>query len=120
MADLDTLFLLADKAPLFDRVESALRGEGNHKLADAIVKLQQDAGLELDNEMTGSFDEPAPGPQTALLRAAYEPVTLVRLSLLNDAFAVVREQDIREDLCEVLRKLPKPAAPTPGNAPRPA
>lgn len=119
MADLDTLFAIADAAPLLDRVDNALRRVGNDGLADKLCKLQQDAGLELDNEMTGSFSEPPPGPRSAALRAAYEPVTPARISLLNDAFHAVREQDIREDLCEVIRKLPSqtgsaaPAAPKP-------
>ncbi len=119
MADLDTLFVLADAGPLLDRVDNALRRVGNDKLADALMKLQQDAGLEFDNEMTGSFSEPAPGPQSALLRAAYEPVTPARLNILNDAFHAIREQDIREDICEVIRKLPAQAAPAAKAAPKP-
>ncbi len=119
MADLDTLFAIADAGPLLDRVDNALRRVGNDDLADKLCKLQQDAGLELDNEMTGSFSEPPPGPRSAELRAAYQPVTPARISLLNDAFHAVRDQDIREDLCDVIRKIPAqgpastPAAPKP-------
>lgn len=119
MADLDTLFALADAGPLFDRVDNALRRVGNDALADKLFKLQQDAGLELDNELTGSFSEPPTGPRSAELRAAYQPVTEARISLLNDAFHAVREQDIREDLCDVIRKLPQPAKPTASAAPKP-
>lgn len=119
MADLDTLFALADAGPLFDRVDNALRRVGNDALADKLFKLQQDAGLELDNELTGSFSEPASGPRSAELRAAYQPVTPARISLLNDAFHAVREQDIREDLCDVIRKLPSASKPAASAAPSP-
>ncbi len=119
MVDIDTLFTIADAGPLLDRADNALRRVGNDKLADALMKLQQDAGLELDNEMTGSFSEPAPGPQSALLRAAYEPVTTARLNVLNDAFHAIREQDIREDICEVIRKLPAQVTPAAKTSPKP-
>lgn len=119
MADLDTLFAIADAGPLLDRVDNALRRVGHDALADQLCKLQQDAGLELDNQMTGSFSEPAPGPRSAALRAAYEPITPARLSLLNDAFHAVREQDIREDMCDVIRKLPAQGATGTPAAPKP-
>lgn len=119
MADLDTLFVIADAGPLLDCADNALRRVGSDKLADALMKLQQDAGLELDNEMTGSFSEPPPGPQFARLRAAYEPVTTARLNILNDAFHAIREQDIREDLCDLIRKMPAQPSPAAKNVPKP-
>ena len=51
--------------------------------------------------------------------AAYEPVTPARLNILNDAFHAIREQDIREDICEVIRKLPAQSSPAAKNAPKP-
>ena len=119
MADLDTLYVLAQAGLLLDRADNALRRVGNDKLADGLMKLQQDVGLEFDNEMTGIFSEPPPGPQFARLRAAYEPVTTGRLNILNDAFHAIREQDIREDLCELIRKMPAQPSPAAKNAPKP-
>lgn len=81
--DLDRLFLIAESDPLLSEAESALRQMGQSGVADALIKLQQDVGIEIDREMGGvSADEPPPGPQTALLANAYEPVSQQRLTLV--------------------------------------
>lgn len=84
MTDLDRLWVIAENAPFLDGVENILRREGKGALADQINKLQQDVGLAIDREMGGWHDgDVAPGPATAALRAAYEPVTMARLGLLR-------------------------------------
>ena len=80
--DLNTLFQIAEASDLFDRVEAQMRAAGHTSVADEIVKLQQDAGLEINREMTGPDEEPAPGPETAALRAAYRPTSPERLKAL--------------------------------------
>ncbi|MDP2204722.1 MAG: hypothetical protein Q8K65_00265 [Alphaproteobacteria bacterium] len=84
MTDLDRLWVIAESAPFLDSVEKALRQDAKAALADQLNKLQQDAGLAIDREMGGWRDgDVAPGPETAALRAAYEPVTAERLGLLR-------------------------------------
>jgi len=116
--DLDALFVISEHSPDLDAVEAALRAKGNAKLADGLFKLQQDAGLEIDNEMTGSFSEPAPGPASAALRAAYEPVTPARLDVLRESFAALDGGILKETLGGIIAKLPVPKAAAPVTAPR--
>ncbi|MEZ0262873.1 MAG: hypothetical protein ACAH80_17845 [Alphaproteobacteria bacterium] len=108
--DLDTLFLIAESAPALDVAEAGLRGAGKTGIADRLLKLQQDTGLEIDHEMTGAFDNPPPGPDSAALRAAYAPVTLQRLSVVAEAQAALPAGADRDALAVLAAKLP--AAPT--------
>jgi hypothetical protein len=116
--DLDTLFLIAEHGPAFDRAETALRGAGKGALADKLVKLQQDAGLEIDHEMTGAFDEPPAGPASAALRDTYEKVTPQRLAVVAEAQAVLPSGPDKDALAALSAKLPAvprvtPAGPKP-------
>lgn len=79
--ELDDLFAIAEAEPLLGRIEVSLRQAGQPAMADQLLKLQQDVGLEIDREMGGaSGDTPPVGPQTAQLAKAYEPVTVERVS----------------------------------------
>ena len=112
--DLDTLFVIAEAAPVLDRVEAELRGAGKKDLADKVFKLQQDVGLEIDNEMTGSFSEPPPGPESARLRKEYEPVSLVRMTVLSSAYEQLQAGDVRDSLVGVIDKYAAAAGKMPG------
>jgi hypothetical protein len=107
--DLDTLFLIAESAPALDAADAGLRGAGKAGLADRLMKLQQDVGLEIDHEMTGAFDSPPAGPDSAALRAAYTPVTFQRLSVVAEAQAALPAGAGRDALGALAAKLP--AAP---------
>ena len=51
-------------------------------------------------------DEPAPGPATAALRAAYNPVTLPRLDILRIAHDLVPEPALKGSLANLIANLP--------------
>ena len=104
-ATMDQLFALAAASPLLDEAEQELRQRGQDKLADNLVKLQQDAGLQLEREMNG-YDEgtPAPGPQTAALNAAYQPVTYARLDMLRQVHDHLSPGDLKSGLSDLLRE----------------
>jgi hypothetical protein len=96
-----------------------LRASGNKQGADALVKLQQDAGLEIDNEMTGSFSETPSGPQTAALMMEYQPVTQNRVvAALSDAYAGVTEDADKKALSDLIRSLGRHET-APAAAPKP-
>lgn len=107
--DLDTLFLIAESAPALDAADASLRGAGKAGLADRLMKLQQDVGLEVEHEIKGIFDQPPKGPDSAVLRAAYRPVTLQRLSVVAEAQAALPAGAGRDALAALAAKLP--AAP---------
>ncbi|MDE1152472.1 MAG: hypothetical protein PW788_08040 [Micavibrio sp.] len=109
--DLDALFVISEHGPDLDRAEAQLRTAGNPSLADKLFKLQQDVGLEIDNEMTGSFGEPAPGPASAALRAAYEPLTPARLAVLQESHAALNDAALKATLAGIIAKLPAAQAP---------
>lgn len=111
LLNLDELFIITEATPALEQVETALRQSGNAETADRLNKLMQDAGVQIDREMNG-FDEnePASGPQRAVLNAAYEPVTSARLSVLRDAAAQFAGQpDALESLNGIMQSLPVPA-----------
>jgi hypothetical protein len=116
---LDQLFAIAEASPALDRIEAHLRASGNKQGADALVKLQQDAGLEIDNEMTGSFSETPSGPQTAALMMEYQPVTQNRVvAALSDAYAGVTEDADKKALSDLIRSLGRHET-APAAAPKP-
>jgi hypothetical protein len=82
VSETESLSVIAENAPFLEEVETFLRSWQEEVLAEQLCKLVQDAGLELDPD----FDPDNPGdtlePQTAILRAAYEPITAQRLQLL--------------------------------------
>lgn len=105
MTDLDRLWVIAESAPFLDGVENALRRDAKDALADQLNKLQQDAGLAIDREMGGWHDgDVAPGPATAALRAAYEPVTTARLGLLRQISPHL-EAGQQKQMAELIGKL---------------
>jgi len=91
---------------LLDSAEGALRTMGEENAADAIVKLQQDVGVQIDRQMNG-FDEnePAPGPETARLNAAYEPVTDVRLGILQKVCQKLPQGDVKNNMELLVKNL---------------
>lgn len=110
---LDTLFLIVENGPALDAAEADLRAAGKSALADRLLKLQQDAGLEVDHEMTGAFDSPPPGAGSAALRAAYVPVTGQRLGVLAEAQASLPAGAGRDALAAIVAKLPAAAISLP-------
>lgn len=110
LLNLDELFIIAEATPVLEQAEAALRQSGNAETANRLNKLMQDAGVQIDREMNGyDENEPAPGPQTAALNAAYDPVTPARLSVLRDAAASLSGHDMLESLNGVMQSLPVPA-----------
>lgn len=113
---LDKLFVIAEASPVLDKVEAQLRAEGKDAAADALVKLQQDAGLEIDNEMTGSFSQTPSGPQTAKLMMEYQAVTYDRVvAVLSDSYAGLANADDKKMIMDVIHDL-GPAAAKPAAA----
>ncbi len=106
--DLNALFSIAEAGPLLDSVEEKLRLGGKFTAADQLLKLQQDAGLGIDREMGQWVDgDVAPGLETARLRAAYEPVTLDRVSLLHEIKGFLEPAEA-SSVAQLIEKLPKP------------
>lgn len=109
--NLDELFIIAEATPVLEQVEAALRQSGSAETADRLNKLMQDTGVKIDREMRGfEENELAPGPQTAALNAAYEPVNSGRLSVLLDAAALLAGHDALESLNGVMQSLPVPVS----------
>lgn len=76
--ELMEIVMASEPGGVWEQAEEALRGLGRSDLAEEIIKLQQDAGLELDPAFNPDDRSNPPGPSTAALWAAYEPVTRVR------------------------------------------
>lgn len=81
----EQLMILAEEGPLLDNVEASLRDLNQDAPANALQKLQQDAGIQLEKEFKKTdISEPGPGIQTSQLRRDYEEVTTTRiLNTLN-------------------------------------
>jgi hypothetical protein len=117
MVSLDMLFQIAEASPALDKVEASLREGGHTRIADDLLKLQQDTGVAIDREMCG-YDpaEPAPGPETAKLNAAYEPVTVSRLQdTFQSTVAAIPDSAVKNDFVGFIAalKLPVPVSPAP-------
>lgn len=107
--DLDALFVIAEAGPLLDKVAAEIP-EG---LAQRLSKLQQDAGLEIDHEMTGApLTGPGEGPESARLRAAYEPVTVERLQVLGECFKELPSGELKTGIAGLMAQLPQPQSQT--------
>ena len=104
--DMDTLMAIAEESPFFDSVERAMRNCGQDKIADRVVKFQQDAGVKLDVELTGvPLDAEMPGPESAKLRKEYEDVSRNRMNgLLVDVDRHL-PAELREGFTALCRKL---------------
>ena len=107
---LDDLFAIAEAGPLLDNVSA----EQPADMVKRLSKLREDVGLEIDHEMTGaSLTGEGPGPETTRLRAAYEPVTASRLSVLQECYANLPSGEARDGLKQILDKLSLPANASP-------
>lgn len=73
----DKAMLITEHGLFFDRIETFLRELGQIETADRLLKLQQDAGIEVQKHF-GVYD-PFAGPQTAALDKAYQEVTVERI-----------------------------------------
>lgn len=112
--ELDAMFAIAESSPVLDKVAAAVP-EG---VAQRLGKLQEDIGLEIDHEMTGApLTGPGDGPESARLRAAYEPVTRERLGVFAECFAALPSGDLKDSVTAIMKKLPMPES---GTAPSPA
>jgi hypothetical protein len=106
--DLDALFAIAEAGPTLDKVVAAVPAP----VARRLEKLQEDVGLEIDHEMTGApLTGPGEGPDSARLRARYEPVTRERLGVFHECLAVLPAGDLKNDVAEIAGKLPLPETP---------
>lgn len=118
--DLDQLFAIAELSPALDGVEDRLRRAGHVAQADALNKLQRDAGVAIDRALGGDeADEVPPGPQTARLVNGYEPVTAARAVLFREIQLLLPDADSRDILRSLMNRLPpETASPSSGSAPK--
>lgn len=79
-ASLESLLALAEAGPALDKAERGLRAEGKQAQADALMKLQQDAGVAVDRAFQDTQIHPE-GTQARVLSDAFEPVTPDRLAI---------------------------------------
>jgi hypothetical protein len=115
MMDLDRLFLIAEAAPMLDKVETDLRSSGQTALSERLLKLQQDAALEIDRQLS-RYDETesAPGPQTARITSAYEPMTTERRGVLFAIKVAIADDSLESPLSALIQGLNvAPAAASP-------
>lgn len=84
----ETLWSITAAQPMLWRVEHFLTNADEPCLQSKLNKLQQDAGLALAENLTGTAMEPYEQPENdhagPELIAAYEPLTTGRLQILND------------------------------------
>ena len=108
---MDQLMPLTEASPLFDQVEAALRKRGHKDTADALLKLQQDAGIELEKEF-GMYD-PKAGPETAKLDKAYKETSSARCStVLQKAHDLLPASALKTELSQLKKTLvPEAASP---------
>jgi len=66
---------------VFDRAEQILRDKDDTEAVAEMVRLAQDAGLELDPSFNPEDLTNPPGPQTKALWDQYSPVTRFRYNL---------------------------------------
>lgn len=76
--ELTDIVIAAEPGGIFEHADAALQLVGRTDLATNLMKLQQDAGLEMDPAFNPDDQSNPPGPQTAALWAAYQPVTRAR------------------------------------------
>lgn len=99
--DIEVLFLIAKSGLFLEQIEAQLEELGFHEDKAGLMKLQQDIGVELGAEE----NEPAPGPQTAQLLNAYEPVTAERLSILNSIAQKLPESESKQAFVRLIEQL---------------
>jgi hypothetical protein len=122
--ELESIMMAA--APLehggcLDEVEAALRAKNQTQLADALLKLQQDAGLEMDPSFNPDDRSNPPGPRAAALWDAYMPLTHERFgTTLNQIHTVLAEGDVKMAFAKFMADLKVPLSYTPALPPPPA
>ena len=104
--DLELLWMFAEHSERLDEVEKILRERQHTELANYLLKLQQDMGLEIEWQVIGREDEP-PGPNTALLWGQYEPVTVERLQPLKKIAKILRDAGLHSELLGTLDQVPQ-------------
>jgi len=101
---MDQLIPLTEASPFLDKVQEALSQARYKANAYALLKLQQDAGIELEKEF-GIYD-PKAGPETAALDKAYKEVTPARLiKVLHTVSDSLPEGDLKSVLGELRQKM---------------
>lgn len=100
--DSNKLMFLAEQGPFLDQVESELRASGHEGVADQLLKLQQDAGIDLEKSF-GVYDSLA-GPQTAALDKSYEPVTSERVRAVLSHVTAVCADNFKAGIFVILDK----------------
>jgi hypothetical protein len=110
------LYMIAAADATLERTAKALKDMGHIDLAASLLKLQQDVGVEI---MGGRGDEPSPGPGTAVLRNAYEPLNASRLDILRIAHDLAAWPDLKSELANLIKSLPQTAGSS-ENHPKPS
>lgn len=106
LLNLDQLFEIAMAAPALDLVEDELRQSTHENEANALHKLQEDSGVQIDRIMTGSDgSEPAPGPETARLNKSFEPVTIERVNTLQQARDKISDSELKASIATLIEDL---------------
>lgn len=105
---------------LLDQVEAALRQSEQTAFADALMKLQQDCGLELDPDFNPDDRSHPPGPRAKVLWDAYEPVTPERFSILLQIASSLTDQNLCTQFTDFLLKEMELDVPTTPSSPPPA
>lgn len=102
--DLDKLLPLLDVSPFLDQVEIALRKDSKTALADNLLKLQQDVGIDAQ-KIFGTLDLKA-GERTARLCKDHQEVTAARINgVLLDSHAALPEGKLRKALSLLIKNL---------------
>lgn len=108
---LDELMPLIEASPLLDQVEAALHKTDKKEAADKLLKLQQDAGIDVQKSF-GIYD-PKAGSQTAGLDSAYQEVTAARFnSVLRESCDALPEGDLKNTIGMLVQRLTIPEAPS--------
>ncbi len=80
--DLELVTNISEHALLLDRIEARLRAEGETRSAEALLRLQVDAGFDFQSIFTGHYPTPGDGTITGGLKTDYRPVEHARASAL--------------------------------------
>jgi hypothetical protein len=92
LEELRDILIAAEPGGAFDQADRLLRERKRGDLADALIKLQQDAGLEADPTFDPNDRANPSGPITARLWNYYEPLTKSRIMrIMNESAAVLND-----------------------------
>ena len=98
----DQLMTIFQADTVFTQVVEALKGT-HGELANALVKLEQDAGQQWEMDMPDY--NPQAGEQTALIAKNYEPITTERLNVLEELNEALPNPSLKADLSSLIEKL---------------